>query len=144
MLCGRTYHTMDNKNRITVPQALRAEIGETVYITVGYDKNLFIMPCDTFNKLAEKVLSVPETSVESREFRRDFFGNAVMCQFDKTGRLILPSILIDHAKIQKDVVIIGIYDKLEVWSKESYDAYTSGKSAESTDIVLEKMALHGV
>lgn len=144
MLCGRTYHTMDAKNRITIPQSLRAEIGETVYVTVGYDKNLFIMPCDTFNKLAEKVLAVAETSVESREFRRTFFGDAVMCQLDKTGRLILPPLLIEHANIQKDVVIIGIYDKLEVWSKESYDAYTASKSAESTDNVLEKMALHGV
>ncbi len=144
MLCGRTYHTMDAKNRIIIPQPLRTEMGEYVYVTVGYDKNLFIIPSDTFNALAQKVINVPETSVESREFRRTFFGNATMCQLDKTGRLILPSILIDHANIQKDVVIIGIYDKLEVWSKENYDAYASGISAESTDSVLEKMALHGV
>ena len=144
MLCGRTYHSMDTKNRIIIPQALRNEIGETVYVTVGYDNNLFVMSESTFNELAEKVLKVAETSVESREFRRTFFGDATMCQLDKTGRLILPQLLVDHAKIQKDIVIIGIYDKLEVWSKEVYDNYVAGKSASTTDSVLEKMAQHGV
>lgn len=144
MLCGRTYHTMDTKNRIIIPQALRNEMGDVVYVTVGYDNNLFVMSEDTFNKLAEKVLTVAETSVEAREFRRTFFGDAVMCQLDKTGRLILPQLLIDHAKIQKDVVIIGIFDKLEVWSKEVYDEYVASRSAGTNDSVLEKMAQHGV
>ena len=144
MLCGRTYHTMETKNRIISPQALRNEMGDVVYVTVGYDNNLFVMSEDTFNKLAEKVLTVAETSVEAREFRRTFFGDAVMCQLDKTGRLILPQLLIDHAKIQKDVVIIGIFDKLEVWSKEVYDEYVASRSAGTNDSVLEKMAQHGV
>ena len=99
MLCGRTYHTMDTKNRIIIPQALRSEMGDVVYVTVGYDNNLFVMSDDTFNKLAEKVLGVAETSVEAREFRRTFFGDAVMCQLDKTGRLILPQLLIVAAII---------------------------------------------
>ena len=144
MLCGRTYHTMDTKNRIIIPQALRSEMGDVVYVTVGYDNNLFVMSESTFNKLAEKVLGVAETSVEAREFRRTFFGDAVMCQLDKTGRLILPQLLIDHAGIKKDVVIIGIFDKLEVWSKENYDEYVANRSAGTTDSVLEKMAQHGV
>ncbi len=144
MLCGRTNHSMDAKNRIIIPQTFRQEIGENVYVTVGYDHNLFIMSSDTFEALAKKVLDVPETSVESREFRRTFFGNASMCQLDKTGRLILPQILIDHAKIEKDVVIIGVFDKLEVWAKEAYDEYLTSASVNSMDAVLEKMASHGV
>ncbi|MBP3348118.1 MAG: division/cell wall cluster transcriptional repressor MraZ [Clostridia bacterium] len=144
MLCGRTNHSMDAKNRIIIPQTFRQEIGENVYVTVGYDHNLFIMSSETFEALAKKVLDVPETSVESREFRRTFFGNASMCQLDKTGRLILPQILIDHAKIEKDVVIIGVFDKLEVWAKEAYDEYLASASVNSMDAVLEKMASHGV
>ncbi len=144
MLCGRSNHSMDAKNRIIIPQSFRAEIGETVYVTVGYDTNLFIMSEAAFNKLAEKVLSVAETSVESREFRRTFFGNAVMCQLDKTGRLILPQLLIDHAGISKEVVMIGIFDKIELWSKEVYDDYCSSKPSETNTVVLEKMASHGV
>ena len=144
MLCGRTNHSMDAKNRIIIPQTFRQEIGENVYVTVGYDHNLFIMSSETFEALAKKVLDVPETSVESREFRRTFFGNATMCQLDKTGRLILPQILIDHAKIEKDVVIIGVFDKLEVWAKEAYDEYLASASVNSMDAVLEKMASHGV
>lgn len=144
MLCGKSFHTMDAKNRIIIPQTYRAEIGDTVYITVGYDSNLFIISGENFNTLAQKVMSVPETSVESREFRRNFFGNAVPCELDKSGRIVLPQILIKHANIEKDVVIIGVYDKLELWSLQSYEKYTASESETKTNQVLEKMAARGV
>ena len=144
MLCGKSFHTMDSKNRIIIPQSYRAEIGDSVYVTIGYDNNLFIMSSENFNELAQKVMSVPETSFESREFRRTFFGNAVLCELDKTGRLVLPQILVSHAKIEKDVVIIGVFDKLEVWAQKQYEEYLSGESSDKTNHVLEKMAEYGI
>lgn len=144
MLCGKSFHSMDSKNRIIIPQSFRFEIGDSVYVTLGYDSNLFIISKDNFNALAEKVMSVPETSHESRQFKRKFFGNAVLCELDKTGRLILPSILSKQVGIEKEVVIIGVFDKLEVWAKDKYEKYIENDSEESTNAVLEKMASYGI
>ncbi len=144
MLCGTSFHSMDAKNRIIIPQTFRAEMGDSIYVTFGYDNNLFIMSSEKFDSVAQKVLGVPETSAESREFRRLFFGNAVLCELDKTGRLILPPMLINHAHIQKDVVIIGVSDKLELWAKEVYDDYDAQSSQSNMNSVLEKMAEYGI
>ncbi len=144
MLCGKSFHSMDAKNRIIIPQQFRGEIGETVYVTVGYDNNLFIMSSDKFSSIAEKVMSVPETSFESREFRRSFFGNATPVELDKTGRLVLPQLLIDHAGIEKEVVIIGVFDKLELWSVQKYNEYIASDPSSMQSNVLEKMAEYGI
>ncbi len=144
MLCGKSFHSMDAKNRIIIPQSYRFEIGDSVYVTLGYDSNLFIISKDNFNALAEKVMSVPETSPESRQFKRTFFGNAALCELDKTGRLVLPQFLVDHAQIEKDVVIIGVYDKLELWSQKKYEEYLENETQANKDQVLEKMAQYGI
>ncbi len=144
MLCGTSYHSMDNKNRIIIPQQFRQEMGDTLYVTVGYDRNLFLISKENFEHLAEKVMSVPETSFESREFRRTFFGNATACELDKMGRIVLPQYLISFANIQKDVAVIGVSDKLELWGMEEYNNYISGRTEERKSNMLTAMAGYGV
>ncbi len=141
MLSGKSFHSLDAKNRLIIPHNHRLELGLALYATVGYDNNLIIMSKAVYEATAEKIAhSSSEFLEENRELRRDFFGNVAYCEMDKAGRILIPQFLLDIAGITKDVVIIGIYDKLEVWSKESYEEAQTAYTKERKAAVLKKLA----
>lgn len=143
MFCGKTYNVLDNKNRLMVPQQFRDELGANVYVTVGYDRNLFLMTAERFNIIAEKLNAMSETREDTRLFKRFFFGNATPCELDKQGRILLPQTLLDEAGIKKEIVIIGISDKLEIWDREIYTNAPNGDSTLSKKEMLAQLSEHG-
>lgn len=141
MLSGKSFHSLDAKNRLIIPHNHRLELGLALYATVGYDNNLIIMSKAVYEATAEKIAhSSSEFLEENRELRRDFFGNVAYCEIDKAGRILIPQYLLDLAGISKEVVIIGVYDKLEVWSKEAYEQAQAAYTQERKNVVLKKLA----
>ena len=141
MLSGKSFHSLDAKNRLIIPHNHRLELGLALYATVGYDNNLIIMSKAVYEATAEKIAhSSSEFLEENRELRRDFFGNVAYCEIDKAGRILIPQYLLDLAGISKEVVIIGVYDKLEVWSIEAYEQAQAAYTQERKNAVLKKLA----
>lgn len=134
---------MDNKGRINIPSKFRESLGESFYVTKGLDSCLFIFPQSEWTHFEKKLKELPLTSKDARIFTRMFFAGAAECQFDKQGRIIIPPVLRQHGELEKDVVIIGVSTRIEIWSKERWESYNAADNVDYDDIA-EKMALLGI
>lgn len=123
MLMGEFHHNIDEKSRLIVPSKFRTELGERVVITKGLDKCLFIYSENEWNKIMQKVSNLQFTKKNVRAFERSFIGGASLIEFDKQGRINITSPLVHYANITKECVIIGVNERLEIWSKQEFDNY---------------------
>ena len=123
MLMGEFHHNIDEKSRLIVPSKFRMELGERVVITKGLDKCLFVYSENEWNKIMQKVSNLQFTKKNVRAFERSFIGGASLIEFDKQGRINITSPLVHYADIKKECIIIGVNERLEIWSKESFDEY---------------------
>lgn len=123
MLMGEYHHNIDEKSRLIIPAKFRSELGERFVITKGLDKCLFVYSEVEWNKLMQKVSSLQFTKKNVRAFERTFIGGASLIEFDKQGRINITSPLVHYANIIKECVIIGVSERLEIWSKEEFDRY---------------------
>lgn len=123
MLMGEFHHNIDEKSRLIVPSKFRSELGERVVITKGLDKCLFVYSENEWNKIMQKVSNLQFTKKNVRAFERSFIGGASLIEFDKQGRINITSPLVHYADIKKECIIIGVNERLEIWSKESFDEY---------------------
>ena len=121
MLIGKYYHNLDEKKRLIIPSKFREEIGEKFVVTNGLDGCLFVYSIDNWEKIINKLKTLPFTKKDARAFMRFFLSAASICEFDKQGRINLVNSLIEYAKIQKECVIIGVNDRLEIWSVERFN-----------------------
>lgn len=121
---GEYQHTIDDKNRLIIPARFREGLGEKFVMTKGLDNCLFIYPRDEWEKLEQKLKALPFTKADARAFVRFFFSGATECDLDKQGRVLVPQVLREHAKLVKDVVVIGVSTRVEVWSKEVWEKYS--------------------
>ena len=138
MLMGEFHHTIDEKSRLIVPSKFRNELGDTVVITKGLDKCLFIYSEQEWNKIINKVSNLQFTKKNVRAFERSFIGGASLIEFDKQGRINITSPLVHYADIMKECVIIGVNERLEIWSKESFDTYMK-QNEESLEEITENI-----
>jgi MraZ protein len=138
MFMGEYQHTIDDKGRLIMPAKFREGLGENFVVTKGLDNCLFVYPMNEWKVLEEKLRSLPFTKSDARAFARFFFSGAIECELDKQGRILLTANLRDHAQLQKDVYIIGVSSRLEIWSKEVWEEYNS-KTQESYEELAEKM-----
>lgn len=143
MFIGEYQHSTDTKGRIIVPSRFREELGFKFILTKGLDNCLFIYPMDEWKIFEEKLKQLPLTSKDARAFVRHFFSGAVECEVDKQGRITIPQNLRDHAKIEKEVVTIGVSTRVEVWDKEEWERYNDDADL-SYDNIAEKMAELGI
>lgn len=143
MFIGEFQHTMDKKGRVNIPSKFRESLGEIFYITKGLDSCLFIFPKNEFSNFEEKLKELPLASKDARIFTRMFFAGAAECQLDKQGRIIIPPVLRQYGELDKDVVIIGVSTRIEVWNKEQWDTYNAAENVDYDDIA-ERMALLGI
>lgn len=134
MLMGEYHHNIDEKNRLVIPSKFRSEIGESFIVTRGLDKCLFVYSLVEWNKIVDKLKTLPFTQKDARNFTRFFLSGAAMCEFDRSGRVSITSPLIEYADITKECVIIGANDRLEIWSKESWDKFISDNEDQLSDI----------
>ena len=122
MLMGEFNHTIDNKNRLIIPSKLRSEL-DGATITRGLDKCLAIYPKNEWDKIVNKLATLPFTKSDARNVNRFIFSGASTIVFDKMGRINLPANLVSYASLVKDCVIIGVNERVEVWDKEAFDPF---------------------
>ncbi len=129
MFTGKHHHTIDDNNRLAIPSSIRKcidekEDGKGFYITPGLDGCLAIYPPSQFKEVANKLKQLKFTNQKARIFQRIFFSKSsglVTC--DKQGRIIVPPNLKEHAALEKEVVIVGVMDKIEVWDLEQWNKF---------------------
>ena len=123
MLMGEFHHNIDDKGRLIIPSKFRNELGESVIVTRGLDKCIFVYSLKEWNKIIEKLSTLEFTKKNVRAFERAFIGGASTIEFDKQGRINITSPLVHYANIDKECVIIGVNERLEIWSKNEFENY---------------------
>ena len=141
MLIGKYEHTLDVKGRLIMPSKLREDIGEKFIITKGLDGCLFAFSIEEWKKFEEKLRTLPISNKDARNFSRFFFAGAIDCEIDKQGRFLISSNLREFAGLEKEVIIVGMDSRLEIWSKEKWIKFDEDISA---DEIAEKMEMLGI
>lgn len=132
MFLGEYHHTLDEKGRLAVPVKFRADLSKGAVITRGLDGSLFLFPMEEWGKLAERLSNLPLGKANSRAFARLMLAGAMDAELDKQGRVVIPEFLRTYAAIGKNVVIAGLYNRLEVWDEAKWNTYkteTEGEAA---------------
>ncbi|MFH0771827.1 MAG: division/cell wall cluster transcriptional repressor MraZ [Candidatus Omnitrophota bacterium] len=129
MFYGEYEHTIDNKGRVIIPSRFRdvfKEFGvEKFYVTRGLDKCLFLFTREEWISQEQKFKAMSFTKAEARKFNRLYFSGATELACDNQGRILLPQYLKDYAAIKRDVMIVGVSNRIEIWSKDEWRRYYS-------------------
>lgn len=141
MFMGEYSHTIDAKGRMSIPAKYREELGESFVVTKGLDGCLFVYDMDEWKVLEEKLKSLPMTHKDTRKLTRFFLAGATLAELDKQGRILLPVVLREFAAITKDVVLLGVGNRIEIWSKEVWEQQSD---FEDMDDIAEHMAELGL
>jgi len=140
MLLGEYEHTIDDKNRLTLPARFRAVFGEGIVVTRGMDGCLYAYTPGAWESLVDKSLATLNTlSKEGRRMQRFFFSGAAETELDKQGRVGLPAALLEHAKLGRDVVVAGVHDHLEIWGRDAWRRELAEVEGSAED-VAERLA----
>ena len=143
MFMGKYQNSIDAENRMIVPSKYREELGYKCVLTKGIDKCLYIYPMSEWERFMTKLSALPSSDMNARAFVRHFYANAVECEVDRQGRLTIPQELRDYAGIDKELVTIGILDKIEIWSRAEWENAEDGPQLAPEDIA-QKMAEYGI
>lgn len=142
MFYGEHEHTLDRKGRLIIPSKFREvfkeHFAEKIFITRGLDKCLFVFTEEEWKSQESKFKSMSFTKTEHRKFNRLYFSGAIDTVPDKQGRILLPQYLKDYAGIKRDIVIVGVSNRIEIWSKESWAQYYESQK-ESFEDIAEKL-----
>ena len=134
MFMGEYHHTIDDKGRIIIPSKFRYELGDKFVITRGLENCLFIYPEKAWNLIVEKLNKLPFTKKDARNFSRFFLSGATTVEFDKQGRINITSPLITYANLKKDCIIVGVGDRLEIWSSDEWNNFFDTNKDNMSDI----------
>lgn len=143
MFYGEFQHTVDPKGRVIVPSTFREELGEKFILTKGLDDCLFVYSKAEWSNLEAKLKTLPLSSKDARAFVRFFFSGATECEVDKQGRILIPQNLRSYAGLEKDIYIIGVSTRVEVWDKARWETYNEDESL-NPDSIAEKMSMLGI
>lgn len=134
MFMGEYQHNMDSKGRVIIPAKFRENLGDKFVATRGLDNCLFVYPMQEWSILEEKLTELPITSKNARSFVRFFFSGATECELDKQGRVSIPANLRNYAELEKEVVVIGLANRIELWALEKWDDYMQAAEESSEEI----------
>lgn len=137
MFQGEYQHGLDSKGRLILPVKIREELGTQFVITKGLDGCLFIFTPNSWSDFSGRLNQLPTSSKEARKLQRYFIGSSQDCETDKQGRFLIPPVLRSFAGIDKNVTILGLSDKIEIWSTEKYEAYQNEDDISIEDIAGE-------
>lgn len=140
---GEYAHSIDDKGRLIVPAKFREELGTCFVATRGLDRCLFVYPMTEWGHLEEKLRDLPLGKGEARAFVRTLLSGATECELDKQGRIVLPTNLREYAGLTKDVVVIGVSSRVEIWNKEEWNRY-SQEAATAFDQIAETVVDLGI
>ena len=135
MFMGEYSHTIDTKGRLIIPSKFREELGETFVVTKGLDGCLFVFSDEEWKAFEIKLKSLPLTNKNARQFARFFVAGATPCELAKQGRILLPATLREFAGLEKDVVLTGMLNRIEIWSKEKWNENNS-----LDDVAMDEIA----
>jgi transcriptional regulator MraZ len=138
MFMGEYHHNVDTKGRLIVPAKFRDNLGESFVLTRGLDQCLFGYPLDEWKIIEEKLKNLPLTKKDARAFTRFFFSGATECEIDKQGRINIATPLTNYAKLEKECVVLGVSNRIEIWNKEIWEEYFN-ESADSFADIAENM-----
>lgn len=141
MFKGKYNHTIDAKGRLIVPSKFREALGEEFVITKGTDGCLFVYDNDGWNAFEETLKDMPMNKKEIRQVARFFLAGAADVEVDKQGRILIPTELREYAGLEKDVVLVGVAGRIEIWSKDNWEAEYEQQDIEET---MEKMSDWGI
>mgnify|MGYP002534727974 CR=1 FL=1 len=122
MLMGEFHHNLDTKGRLILPAKIRENLGEKFIITKGIDKCLFVYPLNEWESIIQKYRELPNTK-EARDFMRFFLSGASECEFDRLGRINISEPLLKYASLNRECVIIGVNERLEIWNEDLWDNF---------------------
>lgn len=143
MLIGEYKHTIDSKKRLAIPAKFRKELGEKAVVTRGIDKCLFVYPLKEWEVFAEKLSKLPVGQSNSRSFSRVMLAGAQDVEMDSLGRIIVPEYLKQYAGLSKKVVVVGLYNRLEIWDENSWKGYQDNAERSAGEIA-EKLSELGI
>ena len=133
MFMGEYHHSIDTKGRIVIPNKVRDDLGENFIVTRGLDGCLFLYPKTEWDNVISKYKEIPDTK-NKRQFMRIFLSGATVCEYDKQGRINIPKPLVEYAKLVKDCIIIGVDEKLEIWSRDCWEKFIHENEESLSDI----------
>ena len=134
MFIGEYKHTIDQKRRIAIPVKFRKDIGKKAVITKGLDKSLFLYSQKEWAILAKKLSRLPFPQANARGFSRIMLSGAVEASIDNVGRILIPDYLKEYASLEKNAVIVGVYDRIEIWDQQTWNNYKKGIEKNVEDI----------
>ena len=143
MLLGEYNHNLDNKGRVAIPAKFRDKLSAGAIITRGLDNCLFVFTNVEWEVLAKKLVALPISQANSRAFGRLMLAGAMDVQLDNQGRILIPDYLRRYAGLKKQVVVAGLYNRIEIWDSEKWQAYKQ-KTESASDEIAEKLGELGI
>jgi MraZ protein len=134
MFIGEYTHSVDSKNRLFVPTKFQKDLKQGIVVTRGLDSCLFVFTLKAWEEIATKLKSMPLTNQNSRAFARLMLAGAMEVKLDKQGRILIPQYLKEFASLDKETVLAGLFDRIEIWNKESWEKYKKQTEKDSNKI----------
>lgn len=141
MFMSEYNHTIDTKGRLIVPSKFRDQLGDEFVVTKGMDGCLFVYANEDWTTFEQKLTSLPLINKEARKFARFFLAGAAQVEVDKQGRILLPANLRDFAGLEKDVVLVGVGSRIEIWSRENWENMDADSNMDDIAATMESLGL---
>lgn len=143
MFIGEHRHTIDEKGRLQMPARFRGSFGEGAVVTRGLDGCLFVYTTEEWQKMAEKLSSLPLTQIDARKFSRLMLAGAVDVEIDRQGRINLPGYLREYAGLKSNVVVAGLLNRLEIWDQDTWKTQQS-EVDKNSDEIAQSLGSYGI
>ncbi|MBM4177216.1 division/cell wall cluster transcriptional repressor MraZ [Candidatus Gribaldobacteria bacterium] len=143
MFLGEFTYKIDEKKRMGVPPSFRQLLGKKAVITRGLDNCLFLYPMKTWEAFAKKIAEMPSSQADARGFARLMLAGAMEVSIDNLGRVLIPDYLKDYAKISKEVIVAGLYNRVEIWDKTTWENYTK-QTENQVGSIAERLKEFGI
>lgn len=141
MFMSEYNHTVDTKGRLIVPSKFREQLGDEFVVTKGMDGCLFVYANEDWIAFEQKLTSLPLINKEARKFARFFLAGAAQVEVDKQGRILLPANLREFAGLEKDVVLVGVGSRIEIWSRENWENMDADSDMDDIAATMESLGL---
>lgn len=141
MFMSEYNHTIDTKGRLIIPSKFRDQLGDEFVVTKGMDGCLFVYANEDWSAFEQKLTSLPLINKEARKFARFFLAGAAQVEVDKQGRILLPANLREFAGLEKDVVLVGVGSRIEIWSRENWENMDADSNMDDIAATMESLGL---
>jgi len=131
---GEFEHALDDKGRIAIPAKFRASLGDGLVVTRGLERCLFVWPMEEWRVISQKLAQLSLMSADARRIHRLIFAGATDAEPDRLGRVVLPAFLRDYAQLQEGVVLIGLMNRIEIWSRDNWQAERALAEQQSAEL----------